>query len=124
MRGELRDVFAVNFGGDRANQRMLGLDGIAVGLERLADLLPQAFIGNRDDDFDGLRAASHATAHGGVGLRPGLVSVRTRRRRRREQEEAEEEAHRRSGIETSDGSHAGEQSKGIATGSAVTQLCS
>ena len=49
----------MNFGGDRADQRVLGLDDVAMRFEDLPNLLAKRRVVDGDDDFDGLDAATN-----------------------------------------------------------------
>src|SRR5262249_30880771 len=68
--GELGDVLAMKLDGQRLDERMLGLDAVAVLLKGFANRRPVAFL-DRDDDGLGAQPAAKPGAHGAVDLRVG-----------------------------------------------------
>ena len=78
MLRNLVDVLAVNVGGERLDERVLGADPIAVLLERLSNVDAIAGL-DRNDDALRLRAAGHRLFEAAIDLR-SMAPLRERGR--------------------------------------------
>ena len=107
----------MNVRGDRADQRMLGLDDIAMSFEGVPNLLAKRRIVDGDDDFDRLCAVSNRVVDRTIGF-----AVRVLRFGGQWPDRKREQADDERGTIAAKTIHAGQKSKCSANGSADRPL--